>query len=115
MISWSRASSARATAARRTLPRCTSAVIGSPRFSRALPPRATTTRMSASYGGDQDRLDGVHPVFCLVEDHGGFRLEDLLAHLHAVDPELLEDLLADLGLPIMEGRQAVQELGMGIA
>ena len=42
-----RRSRASAGAALRTFLRCTSVVIGSPRFSRALPPRATTTRMPA--------------------------------------------------------------------
>src|SRR5690625_1643629 len=115
MISWSRASSARATAARRTFPRCTSAVIGSPRFSRALPPSATTTRMSASYGGDENRLDGMHAVLRLVEDDGSIGLEDLFADFHAVDTELLIDFLGDLGLPVMEGRQAVHELRVRVA
>src|SRR5690606_12949619 len=113
-ISWSRARSAKARAARRTLPRWTSAVIGSPRLRRALPPSATTTRMSASYRREQDRLDGVHAVFRLVEDDGSLGFENLLRHLHAVDAVLLVNLLADFGLAIVEGRQAVHELGVGV-
>src|SRR5690606_38974722 len=102
-----RARSASARAALRTLTRCTSAVIGSPRLSSALPPRATTTRTSRSQCGDQHRLDRMHAVLRLIEDDGGLRLEDLLRHLHAVDAVLPRDLFADLGLSIVEGGQAV--------
>jgi hypothetical protein len=62
-------SGARAATAFRTLRLCVYAVIGSPRLRRALPPRAATIRMaSSSDGGDEDRLDAVHPVLDLVEN-----------------------------------------------
>ena len=38
------------------------------------------------------------------------RLEDLVGDLHAVQPEALEDVLAHLGLAVVEGGQAVHEL-----
>src|SRR5690625_106345 len=96
-------------------PRWTSAVMGSPRFSRALPPSATMTRISASYRCDQNGFDGVHAIFRLIEDDGGLRFKNLFRYLQGFDAILLEDLLADLGLPVMEGRQAAHELRMGIA
>ena len=43
------------------------------------------------------------------------RLEDLVGDLHPVEAELLEDLLADLGLAVVEGRQAVHELDARVA
>ena len=39
----------------------------------------------------------------------GGRLEDLVGHFHLGDAELLEHVLAHLGLPIVEGGQAVHE------
>src|SRR5690606_24279565 len=115
MMSCSRASSAIEAAAVRTLARWTSAVIGSPRFRSALPPSATTTRMSAAQRRDEERLDGVHPVLGLVKGDGGVGFEHLFGDLHAFDAELLVDLLADLGLAVVEGRQAVHELGVRVA
>src|SRR6201989_3046531 len=109
--SWcSCATAARAGAADRTLRRWFSAVIGSPRLSRALPPSATTTRMrsllrcslarsvarSVAERRDHARLDRVQPVLGLVEDDRVLGLEDLVGHLEAVHAVLLEDLLADL-------------------
>ena len=38
------------------------------------------------------------------------RLEDLVGDLHLGDAEVLEHLLADLGVPVVERRQAVHEL-----
>src|SRR5690606_22889960 len=115
MMSCSRASEASASAALRTLARWTSAVIGSPRFRSALPPSATTIRISGSQCGDKDRLDGVHAVLGLIENNGSFGFEDFFRHLHAFDAVSLEDLLADLGLAIVEGGQAMHELGVRVA
>ena len=39
----------------------------------------------------------------------------LLGHLHAVDAERLRDLRPDRRLRVVEGRQAVHELGVRIA
>src|SRR5690606_17506768 len=65
-------------AAIRTLDRWVRAVRGSPRFNRALPPRAATTSMSGSQGGDQHRLDGVHAVFRLIKNDRGGAFENLV-------------------------------------
>src|SRR4029078_87838 len=104
-------------AATRTFSRWFSAVMGWPRRSSALPPRATTMRILASVadGGDEDRLDGVHPVLGLVEHDRRRGLEHLVGDLHLGDAERLEHLLADLGVPAMEGGQAMHEPGGGIA
>src|SRR3954454_10803296 len=118
--SW--ATEARAGAADRTLVRWFSAVIGSPRLRRALPPSATTTRIglslplegSVAERGDHDGLDGVEPVLGLVEDDRALGLEDVVGHLEAVHAELLEDRLADLRVPVVEGRQAVHELHLRV-
>src|SRR6478752_3871030 len=63
-----------------------------PRRSRALPPRATTTRTSAPERRDHHGLDRVHAVLGLVEDDRRGRLEDLLGDLQRGQPELLEEL-----------------------
>src|SRR6187401_350888 len=121
--SWSAATRARAAAATRTLERCRPAVIGSPRLSSALPPRAMTIRMglgplsraSGAERRDHDGLDGVHPVLRLVPDDRPLGLEDVVRDLKALHPEALVHLLADLGLPVVEGRQAVHELDGRVA
>ena len=59
---------------------------------------------------DHHGLDGVDAVLGLVEDDRGSRLEDLVRHLHAVEAELLEDLLAHLRPAVVEGGKAVHEL-----
>src|SRR6188472_2030039 len=107
------ATRARAAAATRTFARWWPAVIGSPRLSSALPPRAMTIRMglvplaSGADGGDHDGLDRVHPVLGLVPDDRAFRLEDLVGDFHAVEPEALEHVFADLRVPVVDGRQAM--------
>src|SRR5215204_1765463 len=55
---------------------------------------------SGCQGRDENGLDRMHPVLGLFEDDRRRRLEDLLGHLHAIDPELLVDLLAHLGFAI---------------
>ena len=50
-----------------------------------------------------------------VEDDPALGLEDVVGDLEAVHPELLEDVLAHLGLPVVEGRQAVHELDRRVA
>ena len=42
-------------------------------------------------------------------------LEDVVRDLHAVQPEPLVHLLADLGVAVVEGRQAVHELDRRVA
>src|SRR5215212_4268335 len=70
---------------------------------------------SGGQGRDENGLDRVHPVFGLFEDDRRGRLEDLLGHFHAVDPELLVDLLAHLRLAVVEGGQAMHELHVRVA
>ncbi|MCY1430784.1 hypothetical protein D9M71_467390 [compost metagenome] len=55
---------------------------------------------------DEDRLDGVHAVFRLLEGDAVGRLEDVLGDFDAVLQVriLLGDLLADLGFAVVEGR-----------
>src|SRR5690349_10008285 len=92
--------------------------MGWPRRRRALPPSAMTMSMTASLaaeGCDQNRLDGVHPVFGLVEDDGVGAREHLVRHFHLADAEFPVDLLADLGLAVVEGRQTVHELHARVA
>src|SRR5690349_14660094 len=92
------------------LARWAAAVRGSPRRSRALPPRATTTRIaSAAQRGDHDRLDRVHPVLGLVEDDGTVGLEHLVGDLQRVEALGPEDAFADGGVAVVERRQAVHE------
>ncbi len=79
-------------------------------YSCASPPGALSAE-----GRHHHRLDRVQAVLGLVEDDRGRRLEDLVGHLHGLESELLVDGLADLGLPVVEGRQAVQEFDVGIA
>src|ERR1044072_7054972 len=105
---WS-ATGASARQATRQFSRWLAAVSACPRRSSGLRPRAATTPTSAPERGDHDGLDRVHAVLGLVEDdrRGGF--EDLLGHLERLHAVLLEDLLADLGLGGVGGRQAVHE------
>src|SRR6476659_1794958 len=109
-ISCVAASGARAATARATLASCTSQSGFWPRWSSAFPPRAMTIRTSASQRRDQHGLDGVHPVLGLVEDDGVLGLEHLVGHLEGGHPGLLEQLLADLGVAVVEPGQAVHEL-----
>src|SRR5690606_12852095 len=102
-------------AAIRTLDRWVRAVRGSPRFNRALPPRAATTSMSGSQGGDQHRLDGVHAVFRLIKNDRGGAFENLVRDFHGVDTEFLLNLLTNRRLGVVEGRQAVHEVRPRIA
>src|SRR5829696_9455736 len=62
----------------------------------------STQPASGCQGRDENGLDRMHPVLGLVEDNRRRRLEDLLGHLHAIDPERLVDLLAHLGFAIVE-------------
>src|SRR5215467_5930484 len=95
--SWPAYSGASAATARLTLARCTSVVIGSPRFKSALPPNAITTRgMSLSQCRDQQRLDRVQAVLGLLERDVRLRLEDIVRDFEAVrDAVLAGDLFAD--------------------
>src|SRR5215211_1548932 len=65
---------------------------------------------SGGQGRDENGLDRVHPVLGLFEDDRRRRLEDFFGHFHAVDPELLVDLLPHLRLAVVERGQAVHEL-----
>ena len=69
----------------------------------------------AAEGGVHDGLDGVHAVLGLVEDLGGLGLEHLVLHFHLGDAEALGDVSTDGGVGVVEGRQAVQEYGRGLA
>ena len=64
---------------------------------------------------DHDGLDRVQPVLRLVEDERRRRLEDLLGHLEAVHPELLEDLLADLGVGLWNAGRQCMNFDVGVA
>ena len=59
-------------------------------------------------------LSLIHIFLGLVEDLGLLGLEDGVLDLHFGDAELLGDVLADGGVRVMEGRQAVQEDRRGI-
>ena len=59
-----------------------------------------------------DGLDGMHPVFGFVENDGSVAFKDFIGNFHAVDGEPVVDLLADGGLQVMEGRQAVHEAAL---
>src|SRR5689334_16953778 len=99
--SCSSASGASERQATRAFSRWLSAVSGWPRRRSAFPPRAATMRISAPERRDHDRLDRVQAVLGLVEDDRRRRLEDLLGHLEGLHPELLVDLLADLGVRVV--------------
>src|SRR5208283_125730 len=91
----------------------------SPRSSSAFPPSAMTTLMPATScrpaeRGYHDGLDGVHPVFRLVEHDGGGRLEDLVGDLQCGQAAPFVELLPDLGLAVVQGGQAVHELHRGV-
>src|SRR5436189_3746649 len=111
------ATGASAFAAMRTLRRWLSAVMGSPRRSSAFPPSATTTSMALlSQGGDENRLDGVHAVFRLLECDVVFRLEHLVGDLEAVlQAELVGHLFAHDRLRVVKRRQAVHEFHLRVA
>src|SRR5262249_23186676 len=100
-----------------TLPRCMSAFIRSPRFSRAFPPKATTTRMvSISQRCDQQRFNGVKTVLGLFECDIHFGFEHFVRYLDAIsDSVRLGDLLADGRLGVMESGQAVHEAHMRVS
>jgi hypothetical protein len=70
---------------------------------------------SVPQGSNHNSLDGMHTVLGLIENNGSLRFEYLFGHFHAFQPEFLENLLADLGITIMESGQAVQELHIGVA
>src|SRR4249920_270687 len=106
---------ASAAAAICTLARCASAVMGSPRRSRALPPSATTMRMALiPEGRDQDRFDRVHAIFGLLERDIRFRLEHFLGDLHGGDAELLVNIAPHLRFEIVERGKTMHELGARI-
>src|SRR5512139_2434570 len=96
---------ARASAAILTFARCASEVIGSPRFSKALPPRATTIRMASfSQGRHEQGLDGVHAVLGLLEGDVRLGLEHVVGDFDTVGQTIgLGDLLAERSLRIVEG------------
>src|SRR5580698_4751990 len=106
-------------AAIRTLSRCASALTGSPCLRSALPPKATTISIaSSSLGqrGDKDRLDRMQAVFSLLEDDRGIRLEHVVRDFDAVqETKFIADLLADLGLRIVQGGQAMHKFHARIA
>src|SRR5690349_19729380 len=96
---------ASALAATTTLARCASAVIGSPLRKSALPPRATTIRMtSVSERRHQYGLDRMHTILGLFESNVEIGLEDVFGHLHRGQPELLMDVHSNLCFEIVECR-----------
>src|SRR5690554_5594860 len=128
MTSWcpARTSSASDFAAIRTLARWVSAVNGSPRFNRALPPRAATISIgcilyqqsapeSGAEGGHQHGFDGVQAVLCLIKNNGCRALENLVRHFHSLNAEFGMNFFAYGCFGIMKRRQAVHESGTGIA
>lgn len=70
---------------------------------------------SVSQGGDHDGFDCVHAVFGLIEDDRSLGFEDIFSDFHTVEAVLLIHLLADTGVTVVEGRQAVQEFDTRIA
>ena len=69
----------------------------------------------AAKRGHHDRLDGVKAVLGLVEDDGRRRLEHLVGDLEGGQSELLVDHLAQFGVAIMHGREAVHEFRVRVA
>src|SRR5919106_5918141 len=90
----------------------TSSAVGS---SPSSDPRFGPAPRSVSERRDQQRLDRVHAVLRLIEYDRRRRFEHLIGDLHGVQTELLADAGADLGLAIVERRQAVHELDARIA
>ena len=68
-----------------------------------------------SDGGDKHRFDRVQPVFRLIEHDGGCGFKDLVRHLHAWDAVFLKGFLTHRRIAVVEGGQAMQELGMRVA
>ncbi len=65
-------------------------------------------------GSNHHGLDGVHPVFGLVENLGMLAAEDLVGNLHRVKAKLLMNFPANDGVEVVEGGQAVEENHVGI-
>src|SRR5690348_14837051 len=105
--SCSRAIGANAAHALTTFSRWFSAVKGCPlrsrHYRRERPPRA----LSAPQRCHEHGLDRVQSVLRLVEHHRGRRLEHLVGDLECAEAVLLVDLLADAGLGVVKGRQAM--------
>ena len=76
---------------------------------RAWQPSSVTQR------GDHDRLDGVHAVLGLVPDDGSSDSKTSSVTSMPSRPYCSIDLLAHLGVAVVEGGQAVQELDVGVA
>src|SRR5471032_200141 len=106
-------------AAIRTLLRCASALTASPCLSNALPPNAITISIAFSSLGqrsDENSLDRVEAVFCLLENNRRVRLEYVVCHFHAIEQAIfIADLLADLRLGVVKRGQAMHELHARIA
>ena len=60
------------------------------------------------------RLYCVHTVLGLVEDYAGGAFEHVLSDFNAVEAELLEHILSNLGLTVVVGREAVHELALRV-
>src|SRR5487761_1912713 len=87
----------------------------SPRWSRAFPPRAATTRISGLHQrGDHDRLDRVQAVLRLVEDDRRLRLEDLVGDFEGAEIVALVEFGAHVSRGVVQRRQAVHEPHLGI-
>src|SRR4029077_4107214 len=105
------ATGASACAAILTLARCTSAFIGSPRFSNAFPPRATTMRMaSISQRRYEQRFDGVQSIFSLFERDVHLGFEDFIGYFDPVGHSIsFRDLFAESSFRIVKRRQAMHK------
>ena len=112
------ATRARAAAATRTLARWCSAVIGSPRFSSALPPSAMTIACMRPQSPIVATMTAL--IVCIRFSAWSQTIErsdskTSFVTSMPVEAEALEHLLADLRVAVVEGRQAVHELHRRIA
>ena len=57
----------------------------------------------------------MHPVLGLVEDDRAIGLENVVGHLQARATGAVEDVVADLRLTVVESRETVHELDLGVA
>ena len=63
-------------------------------------------------GGCHYCLDGMQPVFGLIEHNGLAAFKHLVCNLQALQSIGLAYLAANFGLPIMKGRQAVHKYSL---
>jgi len=63
---------------------------------------------------DHDGLDRVKTVLGLIKDDRSRRLKDLVGDFECLHPELRKQLSTDLGVGVMQSRQAVKESRIGV-